>query len=1735
MTDDSNQTAPASSPADASNQAEDSGLSTPTNPTNAKQGSGKGKKHHQKQHPRSYPSSTKQGSVFKGSLADMNGHVFEVHNEGNKSTQWVRSVEEVELYCGRTLPYATDITYAITHLEEFDLDAVKPADPATGAGATDTRIWEKEVDDYVKRRNAYVQNHGKASAIIWGQCSDGMKARLAASPFYIAYEKKKNCVSLLKEIKAISYKFESQKYPYAAIYDANAAFYRMSQGRHQTISDFVTKHKNTTNIIDHYGGALGTDPVLVKDIAFRNNIIPTPDADFPLKHDKYKMCETLASERYLAYALLRAADKTRYSSVIRDLENQYSLDNDQFPSTVTDSFGVLINYKKHYQGNSTEHKDDDFAFTNSHEKPKGKGVTCFSCGGDHYANDPKCPNFKLRNKTNDKLDNYSKSLSTSTKSSSKLTTTISSHEPPASSPGPSILTTSTSKPATYSQAVSFLLNAAETEPSGSSLDFDNDDFCFVTATASPLQNLVMTQGPLINQNWILLDNQSTVHLFSNPSLVHTVFTVPEEESLLVHGTGGSQRTQQTATFDLFGTVWFNPSALANILSFSVLIRAGYHIDFCCRSNSFSIHLPDRPPMIFRCSSHGLYYFDASQSPFAATFVNTVASNKALFSPRQIASADAARDLYIQLGRPAEQVFKHMLLHKLIKNTTVTVPDVTRAVTIYGPDLGSLQGKVVRRTPPHVRLPTRLSLPPDVMAQHRSVTLCSDIFYVDGQQFLLSTSRNLQFCTVELIRTHTSDLIFAGLGRILNLYKFRDFSVDWILADGQFSPLANRVLTLHATLNTTAAGEHVPEVERLIRVIKERLRAFRAVAPFAHMPRLLKSELILLIVQMLNFTVHPNSISPFLSPSEIVLGTSLDASIHCRVTPCSFCHIHEEPDPTNSTSIPRTLDAIALRPVGNAQGSYFFLCLSTWSRVKRRKWTVLPMPTSVITLIEQKALSERTTLPKHVREQVSDFVFRRVDHSIITSFDDDDSHLLPNPELDEGALVPHHLSAPVNQDTNSLQDDSANQDDISVQHDLDDTASLDSAQGAVSIDEGADSINEGADSIDEGADSTDEGANDDHVSIQYDQTANDVSIPVRADMLDTFANDLPEVIQRDARAKDDINSEVTSANIVPTQQEDNRPASTRYSMRPRVPPVQPSDFNSKDGFVNACVRSQFKVTSPSDYSSRHGLALDVILTQMSAREGLKRFGKDAADALIKEWKQLDDLNVFDGKHFHDLSSEDKKKALRLVQLIKEKRCGMIKGRTCADGRSQRKYIPEEEASSPTVTTEALLLALIIDAKEGRDVATADVPGAFLQVDIDDDVYVVVDGALVDLLIQSNPKYAAFVHMTKDGRKLVYLKLNKALYGTLTAARLFFDDLSGRFASIGFEANPYDPCIMNKIIDGTQCTIAVHVDDLKVSHKKPEVVTDILEFLSKAYKTELTITRGNKHTYVGMDLEFPGDGTIKVNQKPHLKDALDSFPDLLDKIVTSPAAEHIFTVNEECEKLPEAQRELLHKIVAKLLFVSTRGRPDIYLPISFLTSRVTKADTDDWKKLTRLLNYVKATMELELTLSADNANIVKWWVDAAYAVRDDYKSQTGSTMSLGHGVLMSKSTKQKLNTKSSTEAELVGVSDTLSQILWTNYFLEHQHYDTDDTILFQDNTSAIQMENNGKMSTGKRSKHIHIRYFFIKDRVHNNEVSIRHCPTDMMLADFWTKPLQGKLFLKFRDQILGITCIEYPDVV
>eukprot|EP00957_Ditylum_brightwellii_P192519 14658176-Ditylum_brightwellii.AAC.1 len=153
-------------------------------------------------------------------------------------------------------------------------------------------------------------------------------------------------------------------------------------------------------------------------------------------------------------------------------------------------------------------------------------------------------------------------------------------------------------------------------------------------------------------------------------------------------------------------------------------------------------------------------------------------------------------------------------------------------------------------------------------------------------------------------------------------------------------------------------------------------------------------------------------------------------------------------------------------------------------------------------------------------------------------------------------------------------------------------------------------------------------------------------------------------------------------------------------------------------------------------------------------------------------------------------------------------------------------------------------------------------------------------------------------------------------------------------------------------------------------------------------------------------------------------------------------------------------------------------------------------------------------------------MQWWVDASFAVHPNAKSHTGGVLMMDKGAIFAGSTKQKLNTHSSTEAGIVGVDDLMPQVLWTQHFMETQGYKVSDNIVYQDNESEIRLEKKRNVSSSKCTRHIDIHYFFATDRIEAGDLTIEYCLTRMMIGDFYTKVLQGKAFRMFRDLVMNV---------
>ena len=372
-----------------------------------------------------------------------------------------------------------------------------------------------------------------------------------------------------------------------------------------------------------------------------------------------------------------------------------------------------------------------------------------------------------------------------------------------------------------------------------------------------------------------------------------------------------------------------------------------------------------------------------------------------------------------------------------------------------------------------------------------------------------------------------------------------------------------------------------------------------------------------------------------------------------------------------------------------------------------------------------------------------------------------------------------------------------------------------------------------------------------------------------------------------------------------------------------------------------------------------------------------------------------------KHWNSYSSAEKKAIIRSSVNFKAKydettgKFVKLKSRFVAGGNEQDKSL-YDDISAPTATTHSVFLNSSIAAHERRHVKTVDIPGAYLHAKMTGIMVLVnLDRFSTDILCHLRPEYREFVK--PDGT--LAMQLDKALYGCVESAKQWYDELSSSLKEDGFVPNPKDPCVFNKMVDGVQVTVTVYVDDLLFTSKSLTAIDAAIAFLESKYGTEdqpLTIHEGKVHSFLGMSLDFSKPGRVEIGMPTYLKGVLTGCN--VSGVAETPALANLFVIRTTADPLDGERAEEFYSSVAKLLYMSKRARPDIATVVAFLTRRCLSPDEDDWRKLCRCLQYLNGTQHMVLKLSCDDGIRVSAFVDASYAVHDNYRSHTGIASSI-----------------------------------------------------------------------------------------------------------------------------------------
>ena len=658
-----------------------------------------------------------------------------------------------------------------------------------------------------------------------------------------------------------------------------------------------------------------------------------------------------------------------------------------------------------------------------------------------------------------------------------------------------------------------------------------------------------------------------------------------------------------------------------------------------------VHLPDNTVLRFVEHLDGLYLLVPSVNPttnspnYSYSCVSTVADNRAAFTRRELEGADRARQLYRTIGCPSQRKFEAILDHGSILNCPVTKADAQCANIIYGPDLAYLKGKTTDHpTSPHV--PTQVSspLPEEIVKHHSNITLCIDFFYVQRLPFIHAISRKVGYRQAVAVPDQTKATMLSFVNKSVLEYTSRGFEVVDAHADKEFNCLHGSLGNV--SLEICGPDEHVPEVEHSIRTMKETMRVTAHGLPYCRLPKIMIVELVAMATRCLNGFPKEDGVSEHMSPHSIVTGRS---RVDYNKIPLEFGSYLQLLDRSVNTIRSRTIGAIALNPTGNENGAYRFMSLKTGQVITKGpgSWTEVPITDIAIARVEALAKQERQPLL-----QDSNLL---VEWHPNQPFDDDDEYdddYEPSVADSEGD-VDLEVDSQIGEELVDLDDEPGNHENTN--QDL-------SQGGQLVLESGTSDLTQTQlEGVMDGTTQTQlEGVMDGTTHSDELTIGEDDEIPVEEEGANTKGNEGAAHMEEEGAGQVEEEGAInnTGEEVSDTSNNEEIAQWSGYNLRPSRSReyshrFDPQVYNVTNLHVSHTPREPINMTQKM---------FGFVFTQMTARAGIKKHRQAARDALTAEFAQLDYKGAYEPVQTTDLTESQRRGALRVINLIKEKRDG-----------------------------------------------------------------------------------------------------------------------------------------------------------------------------------------------------------------------------------------------------------------------------------------------------------------------------------------------------------------------------------------------------------------------------------------------------------------------------------------------
>lgn len=948
---------------------------------------------------------------------------------------------------------------------------------------------------------------------------------------------------------------------------------------------------------------------------------------------------------------------------------------------------------------------------------------------------------------------------------------------------------------------------------------------------------------------------------------------------------------------------------------------------------------------------------------------------------------------------------------------------------------------------------------------------SDVMMWCKKSYLISSAAPMYLITVyNLPSNYNQDDVFACWNLCIKLFDTYDVKIEKIVCDGDSKFVAVKdAWCVGVPIENVGAYQHNSKIEVEIRIVKERMRCMMAKAGWK-VPGALIDSLTVAAASILNVIPRANET---VGARQKLTGKNVDYN-QMKFSWGQYGQGYIRSTQINNDNF-RSQGVIVLYPKFNESGSYHGLSLNTRKFVTISQFVASPTPDDVI-------------------EYMNNWFFEDVIEQSMR-LNKADSKLLEKETANERkvkkavrkknnintVLIPHTRGEDANSGVhlNPLTED----------YDGSNIDELDSGDGIINCSGGE---------VGENVKMDNEVINN---TMNSEVISGDM-IELEGPTMDTRSQ---KGRAQPSRSRNKPSRYMYGALVIP---EDNEEMEYTYSER---------DIMSYYGEEEM---DEYKYS----FMSRIKLALN---------EG----GREVEDAIGKEFRQLIDKEVWeyvdlnDQEGIHHYSQLSPRPINSMLNVDKKFDANGTftkwKARFCACGNYQdRDLYDEEDLSSPTMSLESIFILIAFAAQWNAHIATADITGAYLESSLEpnDIVYMFLSKDSVDQLKKLDPKIVR--HVMTDGRALV--RLLKALYGTIQAAKLWYRKLKEIITKYGFCQHPHDQCVFVYVRNGILMVVGFHVDDLLMICKDRSIIDDFVAYLFTCF-TNVTVHYEAQQTYLGMLINREGDSVVSVSMDGYIDKVLRVYDLSVDLTVKDPQQDNIFNIDVQSPVLNESRRKIFHKAVYMLVYLGKRVRFDVQMAVSFLAGRVSIATEEDEMKLFRVIRFLHNTMGEKLFFrgkqyvdeSGKSTMDVKIWADSSWGCHDDGTSRSAVIICVNDTCVASYTHKQKMITLHATEAELVCLTDAARLGTWTRMFVEHivQLANNNDVTLvmtmMQDNESVIKIQAAGQRNK-QRTRHLTIRLWWTQELVEAGFARIVWIGTKLMIADFLTKALHGVSF-------------------